>query len=75
MYLVAGTQSDKSYANNVLVMKMYNLHKTKQKDDDNEDSDDDDEENESDAIKPKLNVSLINHNGAVNRIRVKYLTL
>ena len=56
-------------------MKMYNLHKTKQKDDDNEDSDDDDEENESDAIKPKLNVSLINHNGAVNRIRVKYLTL
>lgn len=52
-------------------MKMHNLHRTKQKDeaeDDDEESDDSDEEDE--AHKPQLNVALINHSGAINRIRV-----
>ena len=43
LYLVAGTQADKSSSNQLQVIKVQHLHKTKH-DDDSDDTDDDDEE-------------------------------
>lgn len=69
-YIVAGTQAAQTHFNNVIVMKLSNLHKTgqneKNDDDDEEESDDDgDDETKS----PKMTGALIKHQGCVNRIR------
>jgi ribosome assembly protein RRB1 len=74
--IVAGTQSSASHMNNIIVMKMSNLHRTskeKNKDDsdlesDMSDSESEDEE-EMEEKKPKMSCALINHVGCVNRIR------
>lgn len=73
--LVAGTQSSASHLNNVIVMKMSNLHRTsKEKQDGDSDlesdmEDDNDDELDADDKKPKMSCALINHVGCVNRIR------
>ncbi|XP_014668402.1 PREDICTED: glutamate-rich WD repeat-containing protein 1-like [Priapulus caudatus] len=73
-FLVAGTQADRALANNIIVMKMYNLHKTvKAKDEDEPLEDDESEAEESDTEdeekQPQLDCILFKHAGGVNRIR------
>ncbi|XP_055383252.1 glutamate-rich WD repeat-containing protein 1 [Condylostylus longicornis] len=77
-YMVAGTQAARAHVNNVIVMKMYNLHRTSKEDEDDEVSDDDDVEEEdndleSEEKKPKMSCALIKHQGCVNRIRTTKL--
>lgn len=69
LYVVAGTQAERSNANNVIVMKMSNLKKTKE-DDDKEESESESEEEMEDE-KPELETAMMKHNGGVNRIRVQ----
>ncbi|KAF7281029.1 WD repeat-containing protein 1 l(2)09851 [Rhynchophorus ferrugineus] len=65
-YLVAGTQAAQTHINNVIVMKLSNLHKTgnNEEEADEEESDDEDE-----SKNPKMSGALIKHQGCVNRIR------
>ncbi len=70
MYLVAGTQADKALANNVIVMKMSNLHKTKKEKEEDEEEGSDSESEEDEDEKPELETAMIKHNGGINRIRV-----
>lgn len=71
--LVCGTQAAASHINNVIVMKMSNLHRTtKEKEDsdlESDISDDENDEEEPEEKKPKMSCALINHVGCVNRIR------
>lgn len=70
-YLVAGTQASQAHVNNILVMRLSNLHKT------SKETNDDDEEEESDdediSKEPKMAGALIKHQGCVNRIRTTIL--
>lgn len=69
-YIVAGTQASSPHLNNVLVIKMCNLHQTSKSEDDEESSDSDEEdEAEDDEKKPEMTFSFIKHHGCVNRIR------
>ncbi|KAJ8974611.1 hypothetical protein NQ317_019356 [Molorchus minor] len=61
-YIVAGTQAPQAHINNIIVMKLSNLHKTNQEND--EDSDEEQED-----VNPKMTGALIKHQGCVNRIR------
>lgn len=78
-YMVAGTQASRTHVNNLIVMKMHNLHKTQEDDDDDEkedeeldDSEDEDLGNEA-AKKPQMTCALIKHQGCVNRVRASKL--
>ncbi|KRT83281.1 hypothetical protein AMK59_3658 [Oryctes borbonicus] len=65
-YIVAGTQASQAHTNNIIVIKLFNLHATNKEDDeddDDEESDDDDDKN------PKMAGAIIKHQGCVNRIR------
>lgn len=67
MYIVAGTQAAKANVNNLLVMKMSNLHSNKYSEDsESESSDSEDEDEDS---KPVMNVAPIKHQGCINRVR------
>lgn len=74
-YMVSGTQAAGSYTNQVIVMKMANLHRTskeKEKKDSDLESDEEsssDEEEEDEEKKPVMSAALIKHIGSVNRIR------
>ncbi|XP_054011259.1 glutamate-rich WD repeat-containing protein 1 [Hylaeus anthracinus] len=67
MYLVAGTQAAKTHVNNLLVMKMKNLHSTK--DDSEDESDSDESDSESKESSPVMTVAPIKHQGCINRVR------
>ncbi|CAG9863015.1 unnamed protein product [Phyllotreta striolata] len=67
-YVVAGTQSPQAHTNNIIVMKLSNMHKTGKENDDDEEEDSD-EEDEDEEKKPKMAGALIKHQGTVNRIR------
>ncbi|DAZ99323.1 TPA: hypothetical protein N0F65_005174 [Lagenidium giganteum] len=67
VYVVAGTQAAKPEDNQITIMKMSELHKTKTSEDSDEESDEEDEdEMEGD---PVLESRSIPHRGGVNRIR------
>lgn len=68
-YIVAGTQAAQAHVNNVIVMKMSNLHRTSKEREDDEESDSSEEEEEDDEKKPRMNCALVRHQGCVNRIR------
>lgn len=73
-YMVAGTQAARTHVNNLIVMKMNNLHKTQEDDDDdNEDEeledDQDDVPDKEELKKPQMMCALIKHQGCVNRVR------
>ena len=76
VYGVAGTQASKAGGNSIIAFKMFNLHPIKHKEDE-EQEDDEEEEDEDTQVdpekQPKLKVSSIKHNGAINRIRYKTL--
>ncbi|XP_055919057.1 glutamate-rich WD repeat-containing protein 1 [Eupeodes corollae] len=79
-YMVAGTQASRTHVNNLIVMKMNNLHKT-QEDDEEEDEKEDEELDDSEdedlgnevAKKPQMTCALIKHQGCVNRVRASKL--
>ena len=80
VYGVAGTQATKASGNSIIAFKMFNLHPIKHRegeekdDDEDEEVDDDNDANQVDPEKqPKLKVSSIKHNGAINRIRYQTL--
>lgn len=65
LYMVAGTQASKAADNQITVMKMSELHKTKiANEEDDEENDDDDEDGD-----PVLESRNISHFGGINRIR------
>ncbi|KAJ0178404.1 hypothetical protein K1T71_006227 [Dendrolimus kikuchii] len=68
-YIVAGSQASSAHLNNVLVIKMSNLHQTSKSEDDEESDDDDEDEVEDEEKKPQMTFSFIKHQGCVNRIR------
>lgn len=68
-YIVAGTQAARTHANNVIVMKMSNLHKTGEDDEEDDDDDDAEDSDEEDAKSPAMSNAMIKHLGCVNRIR------
>ncbi|OXU28832.1 hypothetical protein TSAR_016827 [Trichomalopsis sarcophagae] len=67
MYLLAGTQAPRAHVNNLLVMKMSNLHGTKVKEDSDEESSD--SEDEDNTKSPVMNVASMKHQGCINRVR------
>lgn len=67
MYLVSGTQAAKTHVNNLLVMKMRNLHGMKNDSDD--ESDDEELDDEDGTNKPIMSVAPIKHQGCINRVR------
>lgn len=75
-YLVGGTQVEKTTQNQLIVMRLSNMHNiTDEKQDDDsdkeeEDSDEEDEEAKKKEKEPVLQAVLIRHNGEVNRIKV-----
>ncbi|EXX78489.1 Rrb1p [Rhizophagus irregularis DAOM 197198w] len=70
-YIVAGTQADKPKNNELIIMKMSQLHRT-QNDDDLNDSDKEsvDSNNEKLDEDPILEEKSLKHYGGVNRVRV-----
>ncbi|XP_001361341.2 glutamate-rich WD repeat-containing protein 1 [Drosophila pseudoobscura] len=76
-YIVAGTQAARTHVNNLIVMKMSNLHRTQ---DDEAEDDDEVLENDQDDVpdkeelkKPQMTCALIKHQGCVNRVRARRL--
>lgn len=73
-YIVAGTQAARTHVNNLIVMKMGNMHKTQDDDgDDDELEDDQDDVDRDDLKKPQMTCALIKHQGCVNRVRARRL--
>ncbi|XP_017015276.1 glutamate-rich WD repeat-containing protein 1 [Drosophila takahashii] len=75
-YIVAGTQASRTHVNNLIVMKMSNLHKTQDDDDDDDEEledDQDDVANREELKKPQMTCALIKHQGCVNRVRARRL--
>lgn len=79
-YMVAGTQAARTHVNNLIVMKMHNLHKTQNGDESGEYEDDGELEDDQDDIqdsnevkKPQMSCALIKHQGCVNRVRSRRL--
>ncbi|XP_023218153.1 glutamate-rich WD repeat-containing protein 1-like [Centruroides sculpturatus] len=70
-YLAAGTQAQRLHTNNVIVMKMSNLHRIKIKKNTLEDESDSESDEECEDDKPELECAMIPHQGCVNRIRVR----
>lgn len=67
-YVVTGTQADQANNNEVLVMKMSQLAKTKNDDGNQSDDDSDDDDVDEDPI---LEYKSMKHVGGVNRVRVR----
>ncbi|XP_075168628.1 WD repeat-containing protein 1 l(2)09851 [Haematobia irritans] len=80
-YMIAGTQAARTHVNNLIVMKMHNLHKTQATTDENEYAEDDELEDDQDDVaedtgelkKPQMSCALIKHQGCVNRVRSRRL--
>uniref|UniRef100_A0A1A9WWK2 Glutamate-rich WD repeat-containing protein 1 n=1 Tax=Glossina brevipalpis TaxID=37001 RepID=A0A1A9WWK2_9MUSC len=79
-YIIAGTQAARTHVNNLIVMKMHNLHKTQEKAEDEEEDDDEELEDDEDDVvdreelkKPQMSCALIKHHGCVNRVRTRRL--
>lgn len=77
-YMVAGTQAARTHVNNLIVMKMSNLHKTQEgaeeeADEDEELDDDEDDIDKEELKKPQMSCALIKHQGCVNRVRCRRL--
>ncbi|XP_074163482.1 glutamate-rich WD repeat-containing protein 1 [Sminthopsis crassicaudata] len=73
LYLCAGTQAPSAQSNRLMVMRMHNLHGTPKREaseDSESESEDEDEEEEK---KPQLELAMVPHYGAINRVRVAWL--
>ncbi|KAJ3300769.1 ribosome biosynthesis protein rrb1 [Borealophlyctis nickersoniae] len=65
-YIVAGSQAERPRDNKLYIMKLSQLHRTKQEDDEGMDDDDDDDLDED----PILESRTVAHFGGINRVRV-----
>uniref|UniRef100_A0A1L8DX85 Glutamate-rich WD repeat-containing protein 1 n=1 Tax=Nyssomyia neivai TaxID=330878 RepID=A0A1L8DX85_9DIPT len=72
-YLVAGTQAARTHVNNVIVMKMSNLHRTSKEENADESESDEEEEEIPPEKLPQMQCALIKHQGCINRIRVTHV--
>ncbi|KAH8372756.1 hypothetical protein KR009_004455 [Drosophila setifemur] len=74
-YIVAGTQAARTHVNNLIVMKMSNLHKTQEDDDEDVELEDDQDDvaDREELKKPQMTCALIKHQGCVNRVRARRL--
>ncbi|BFG03282.1 glutamate-rich WD repeat-containing protein 1 [Drosophila madeirensis] len=76
-YIVAGTQAARTHVNNLIVMKMSNLHRTQddeaEEDDEELEDDQDDVPDKGELKKPQMTCALIKHQGCVNRVRARRL--
>ncbi|SPP75808.1 glutamate-rich WD repeat-containing protein 1 [Drosophila guanche] len=76
-YIVAGTQAARTHVNNLIVMKMSNLHRTQddeaEEDDEELEDDQDDVPDKEELKKPQMTCALIKHQGCVNRVRARRL--
>src|SRR5271170_3920346 len=73
MFLVAGTQADQPQNNEIQIMKLSQLHKTRkptQNDQEDSDSDSDDDDDENVDEDPVLEYRSLPTTGGTNRIRV-----
>ncbi|XP_058874398.1 glutamate-rich WD repeat-containing protein 1-like [Acipenser ruthenus] len=72
MLLCAGTQAETAQANRLLVMRMHNLHGTRREEGDGEgsESESEGEGDEQEEKKPALELAMLPHYGAINRVRV-----
>ncbi|XP_060521071.1 glutamate-rich WD repeat-containing protein 1 [Cylas formicarius] len=68
-YIVAGTQARQTHLNNIIVMKLSNLHKTSGNEDEDNSDDDKSDDDEDEENNPKMSGALVKHHGCVNRIR------
>ncbi|GFS01034.1 glutamate-rich WD repeat-containing protein 1-like [Elysia marginata] len=79
-YVIGGSQSEMGHLNCIMLMKMFNMHKTQKEetkkdegDEDDDDSTDEDEDDDNEGSttgkQPKLHQTAIKHNGCVNRIK------
>jgi ribosome assembly protein RRB1 len=71
-FIVAGTQAERSHTNNLIVMKMSNLHKTKKQKPEKEEDEEEEEsesEDEDEDQKPQLETAPMKHTGCINRVR------
>uniref|UniRef100_K3X1A2 Glutamate-rich WD repeat-containing protein 1 n=1 Tax=Globisporangium ultimum (strain ATCC 200006 / CBS 805.95 / DAOM BR144) TaxID=431595 RepID=K3X1A2_GLOUD len=69
VYVVAGSQAANPDDNQVTIMKMSELHKTKHNDDSDDDSDNESDDEDNVDGDPVLENRSIQHKGGVNRIR------
>lgn len=82
-YLVGGTQVEKKTQNQLIVMRLSNMHSIADEKDGKEDSDDSENDEDSDdeeeaekklkAKEPVMQAALIRHNGEINRLKVNSL--
>ena len=73
MFLCAGTQAKQSHANHLVVMHCTNLQPNKQPKERNVDDDmseEEEDEEEEELEKANLQLRMIAHKGAINRVRV-----
>ena len=71
MYLVAGTQADQPQNNEIQIMKLSRLHKTRKShyaEEDEQDSDSDSEDDDNVDVDPILEHRVTPTNGGTNRI-------
>ncbi|XP_074075924.1 glutamate-rich WD repeat-containing protein 1 [Macrotis lagotis] len=74
LYLCAGTQAPSAQSNRLMVMRMHNLHGTQAKEaSEDSESDSEEEEEEEEEKKPQLELAMVPHYGAINRVRVSWL--
>nr|XP_060636372.1 glutamate-rich WD repeat-containing protein 1 [Anolis sagrei ordinatus] len=76
LLLCAGTQDERAQANRLMIMRMHNLHGTKQATKDtlgSESSSDSDEDEDDEEKKPQLELAMVPHFGGINRVRVTEL--
>ncbi|CAF2644742.1 unnamed protein product [Rotaria sp. Silwood2] len=69
IFIVCGTQAEKSDRNSVMVVKMSNLTKTIKENSPDTESDDDDDDEEEEDMKPEFESVSLKHIGGINRIR------
>lgn len=71
MTVVGGTEVKRVTGNQLLVMRLSNMHKNKKKDEEEDDSEASSEsEEEGEDEKPVLTCAPIKHAGGVNRVKV-----
>ncbi|CAF1227653.1 unnamed protein product [Adineta ricciae] len=69
VFIVCGTQAEKSDRNSVMVVKMSNLTKTLKETSSDAESDEDDDDDDEEDAKPEFESVSLKHFGGVNRIR------
>ncbi|XP_031819311.1 glutamate-rich WD repeat-containing protein 1 [Sarcophilus harrisii] len=73
LYLCAGTQAPSAQSNRLMVMRMHNLHGTPKREGSEDSESESEDEEEEEEKKPQLELAMVPHYGAINRVRVAWL--